>query len=349
MESKAEIEKAVFSLEEGKKGTEHLQGFLTTNKRMYTTGFHKMMSPIRMHVEHAIADDFDNHAYCTKEESHLDGPWYVRSTATDYKKKKGKKGDRTDLDDYAKLVIQEGGINKKVVEEMPGHAMRFGKHGDDLINRIAYQEEKERVKAYWKQQYKNRAEGKEWTGQEQRDCILMFGPTAVGKTTEANMKAYNEFGKEDDVFEKPHNKWWGHYTKEHHVIFDEYKGQQSIDDFKQLTNKGLVGIEGKGTEKIIFAKYLWFTTNCHPSRWWERNSNEWYTWNSPDYKAVVRRFKEVWWWNDAKELTILKNPGPQQETIEWKRAWAKWQKFWQWRDAPEFLNVVVPDDKYFTL
>ena len=298
---------------------------------------------------HAIADDFDNHAYCTKEESHLDGPWYVRSTAADYKPKKGKKGDRTDIDDYAKLVIKEGGINKKVVEEMPGHAMRFGKHGEDLVNRLKYQAEKERVKAYWKQQYKNRAEGKEWTGQEQRDCILMFGPTAVGKTTEANMKAYNEFGEEDNVFEKPHNKWWGHYTNEEHVIFDEYKGQQSIDDFKQLTNKGLVGIEGKGTEKIILAKYLWFTTNCHPSRWWERNSNEWYTWNSPDYKAVARRFKEVWWWNDAAELTILKNPGPKQETVEWKRAWAKWQRFWEWRDAAAFLNVAVDDDKYFTL
>lgn len=84
---------------------------------------------------------------------------------------------------------------------MPGHALRFGKHGEDLINRMMYQNEKERVKSYWKQQYKNRAEGKEWTGQEQRECILMFGPTAVGKTTEANMKAYNEYGEEDNVFE----------------------------------------------------------------------------------------------------------------------------------------------------
>jgi len=349
LESKVEIEKAVFSLEKGKQGTEHFQGFLTTNKRMFTTGFHKMMSPVMMGVKHAIADDFDNHAYCTKEDSHLEGPWYIRSTAADYKPKKGKKGDRTDLDDYAKLVLTEGGINKKVIEAMPGHALRFGKHGDDLVNRIKYQEEKERVKAYWKQQYKNRAEGKEWTGQEQRECVLMFGPTAVGKTTEANMKAYNEFGDEDNVFEKPHNKWWGHYTNEEHVIFDEYKGQQTIDDFKQLTNKGLVGIEGKGTEKLILAKYLWFTSNCHPSRWWQRNANEWHNWNSPDYKAVVRRFKEVWWWNDAQELTILKNPGPKQDTVEWKRAWAKWQRFWEWRDAAVFLNVNVDDDMYFTL
>ena len=37
-------------------------------------------------------------------------------------------------------------------------------------------------------------------------------------------------------------------------------------------------------------------------------------------QAGVRRFKQVHWWNDQKELTILENPGEFQNTPEWSES-----------------------------
>ena len=42
------------------------------------------------------------------------------------------------------------------------------------------------------------------------------------------------------------------------------------------------------------------------------------------YRAVARRFAKVMWWNDAKELVVLKNPGEQRDTQEWEDARVAW-------------------------
>jgi len=346
MDGKDDIELAVFQKEVGANGVPHFQGYMETKKRMYTTGVQSMMAPVKMSLLHCKGTKQQNHVYCTKEESRTEGPWYVKSSADDYTRKNGKQGQRTDLDDYAKLILDEGGITEKVIEEMPGHVVRFGKHGEDLIGRVKLMKAKADEKDYWREQWQRMQAGLEIEGQKQRHLELFFGPTAVGKTTMVKLRVIGEL--EQDLFEKDaSSKWWGGYEGEKHVLLDEYKGGQTIDQFKAMTNVGVVPIEGKGTELVLLAESMYFTSNRHPSEWWKRNEDEYENWNSPDYKAMVRRFAKVYWWNDAKELKVLENPGKQEDTPEWKKKWAEWQNFWEWRSAPARMNDRV--NGYFTL
>lgn len=348
LDSKPEITMAVFSLEKGKQGTEHLQGYVELNKVMRTEQMVKLVAPYKMTFLYADRSRAENHAYCTKEESHVDGPWYVKSTAADYKKKNGNQGKRTDIDEYMDAVNEAGGITVELMESHAGMVMRYGKQT------MAYLAAKRHLLAekedmdYWKEQYRRKEAGEERQGQQQRQLILYFGPTAVGKTSEVKEEVKGKHGRK--LYEKaPGTNWWGNWKGEDDVLIDEYKGGQDIDEFKRITNVGMVEIEGKGTEIALTCKRIFITSNRHPSQWWKRNTDEFHSWKSPDYQAAIRRFAEVYWWNDAKELTILKNPGPQQETAEWKRAWAQWRRFWEWRNAAAFLNVVVDEEQYFTL
>lgn len=348
LESKADVKLAVFQMEEGENGTQHLQGYVETNKRMYSSGFHAMMAPHRMAVFHAKGTKLANHKYCTKHASRLEGPWYVKSTAEDYGRKNGNQGKRTDIDEYMDAVNEAGGLTVELMESHPGMVMRYGKQTMAYLAAKRHMLAEKEDMDYWKEQYRREQAGEEFQGQQQRELILYFGPTAVGKTSEVKKIVKGKY--ERKLYEKaPGTNWWGNWKGEDDVLIDEYKGGQDIDEFKRITNVGMVEIEGKGTEIALTCKRIFITSNRHPSQWWKRNNDEFHTWGSPDYQAAIRRFAEVYWWNDAKELTILKNPGPQKEGMEWKRAWAKWQKFWEWRSTAALRNVVVPDDKYFTL
>jgi len=343
--NKVDVKLAVFQEEKGENEVTHFQGYIELNKRMFTTGVHAMLAPYKMHLEHAKGTKIQNHVYCTKE-GRTDGPWYVKSSEGDYKRKSGNQGKRTDMDNFAVLIQTEGGITDAVVEQMPGHVMAYSKHAKAMLADMKLAEVKKKELAYWQEQYAKRQRGEDIEGQQQRKLVLYFGPTAVGKTTEVKMKVMGEL--QSPLFEKAAGtKWWDGYNNENHVLVDEYKGGQTIDEFKALTNIGEVAIEMKGSSGVLIAESMYFTSNCHPSRWWKRNADQYENWSSPDYKAVVRRFAEVHWWNDNKRLTVLKNPGPRQLSEEWKKSWAAWQKFWEWRDAPGAAEAT--GDNYFTL
>jgi len=343
LERKEDIKMAVFQKETGEEGTEHFQGYMETNKRMYTSGVHAMLAPHKMSLLHAKGTKIQNHKYCTKEESRTDGPYYVKSEASDYGRKNGNQGKRTDLDEFAALVITEGGITAKVIAEQPGYVMAYGKHANTLVQTLAYQKAEEDEMAYWKEQYRRRLAGEETQGQRQRHLTLYFGPTAVGKTSQVKERVWGEMGK--NLYEKMANmKWWDNYRGQEHVLVDEFTGNNNIDQFKYESNVGMVQVEPKGTMSMFSATHIYYTTNRHPSQWWKRNTDEYHNWNSADYKAAVRRFAEVYWWNDAGELTILKNPGKEQNTPEWRSAVVQWNKFWKWEKANPHDG-----DSYFTL
>lgn len=346
LESKGDIKMAVFQKEKGEEGTEHFQGYMETKKRMYTTGAHAMLNPIKMSLLHAKGTKQQNEKYCTKEEGRVDGPWYANCTTDDFKRKSGNQGKRSDLDEFARMIKEEGGITEDVFEAMPGHAMAYSKHAKALVAEMKLTEIKKKEMAYWQEQYQRRQRGEEIEGQQQRNLKLYFGPTAVGKTTEVKLHVMGELGV--PLFEKSAaTKWWDGYQGENHVLVDEYRGGQTIDEFKALTNIGEVAIEMKGTSGILVAEQMYFTTNCHPTQWWKRNAGEaqeYHNWSSQDYRAVARRFAEVHWWNDEKVKTVLTNPGPMKDTREWRRTNQLWRKFWEWR-AP----ADTTGDNYFTL
>ena len=74
LKTKADNRGHVFQLEEGEEETPHFQGYIELEKRMYTTGVHKLFAPHKMSLLHAKGTKLSNKKYCTKEEGRKEGP-----------------------------------------------------------------------------------------------------------------------------------------------------------------------------------------------------------------------------------------------------------------------------------
>ena len=336
-----------FQLEEGESGTPHFQGYVQFTNRVRTGAAHKFFEPWRMALIHSKAKIPKKAIdYCIKEEGRLAGPWIG---GTCLEKKAGKQGKRTDLDDFAKAVFDAGGMTDEIQEEYHGHTMRFGKLAKEAAAASKVRKAKVEEKEYWKKQYQLKQEGMPITGQQQRRCVLFFGPTAVGKTTEVKMIAYGEY--EEELYEKAgNNKWFEGYNGENHVLFDELRKTAfdgSLETFNSMTNIGCVQVEFKGGSTVLQAEHLYFTSNWHPLDIWGCKPNE------GRYRAMCRRFDEVYWWNDNKDLLVLKNPFTHRKANEedQEKAEADWKSFWTGKQIPLEEGMTSEPgmvDEYFT-
>ena len=54
--------------------------------------------------------------------------------------------------------------------------------------------------------YEKEQRGEEFTGQQQRNLVLLFGPTAVGKTTHVKKEVYGN--KKEDLYTKNGRTKW---------------------------------------------------------------------------------------------------------------------------------------------
>lgn len=332
---------------------------MTTKVRMYTTGVHAMMYPYKMSVIYSNGSKKQNLDYCTKEEGRIDGPWFVNPDAF-ASSINGKQGKRTDIDNFTVMVIEEGGITNEVIEQYPGHAARYGRHARDVIHMLKTNKMKQDEVNWWKERRANRLAGKPVEDQRQRKMVLLFGPTAVGKTTMVKDKVQGK--RELPLFEKNcDNIWWDGYEDEAHVLMDEFRGDRygPIDSLNRITNIGVVQVEIKGGMKPLVAEQIWMTTNRHPSHWWKKKNDTFYNWSDATYRAVARRFAKVYWWNDAGEMVKLKNPGKaprldaDEETQDnWEVANEKWLEFWKWHQRPireGDTGIPSGENNYFTL
>lgn len=348
----------VFQLEAGAKGVPHFQGYLETNERLSTLKLHTELAPHKVSLLHAKGSKKSNIAYCTKNEGKL-GECYIWGTCL-YDEGQGK---RNDMNNFAAAVLEAGGINDDIIDEYAGHALRYHKHAEQLVNLTALAKSEADDMAYWAAEAAKQDEGLPIEGQRQRHLELYFGPTAVGKTTAIKIEVKGRMGIQ--MFDKNcANKWWCGYKGQKAVLMDEFKGDSfgSVEDFNYITNIGCQQVETKGGQTVMNADNMYFTTNKHPMYWWKRRNGEGtLDWTDARFRAVARRFKKVVWWNDAKEKTVLMNPGPcpveydgpiaRAEKDAWDMANAEWIAFWKWRSGMVF-NENTPaevSEKSFTL
>lgn len=353
LENHPNITGGVFQLERGENGTEHYQGYLEFNKRMYMTGVKKCFgaNSNRVHVTPCSGSRMKNIKYCTKPETYVAGPWWIgdinEETETE---KRGNQGARKDLHNGVQLLRERGDDAINEILEIGGDAaIKNFAQMQNMAEKLDLMEKKKSDMEFWKEQRARRDRGEEFQAQKQRDVFVYFGPTAVGKTTEVKM---NTLGLEKGLFVKTcDHKWWCGYNGEPTVMLDEFKGDGSfitIEGFNNMTNEGAYQVEIKGGQKTFKATEIHVASNTHPCHWWKARDGNEGGWRDPRYQAVARRCKQVYWWKKAtdKEPTILANPGPCPENVsieelkQWEMQSKEWQHFWKGPGDTNYVNVA---------
>lgn len=334
-----------FQLEKGESGTPHFQMYLEFKNAQYMSGVKKSVGNNTIHCEKAMADKKANLKYCTKDDDRLAGPW-IKGTC---ESEKGQ-GKRTDQDKFAIDLLAAGKITDELVEKYPGMMVKYHNHAKTLLAAEKTRKAKAEDEAYWLEQLANKKAGRAY-GQQPRKLTLFFGPSAVGKTTEAMMIAIDTYG-EMPYKKSGHNQWWCEYEAQKCVIIDEWRKDftKNIETFNDMTNLGAYRGEVKGGQAAITAKEMMFTTNRHPMHIYGTS------WEDPRYRAMVRRFHTVNWWhkdeNGENKLTVLINPQYWQtlfdeidpdESVANERLW---NSFWRFgnRKCEEGDSVIIGEE-----
>lgn len=339
----------VFQLEAGENGTPHFQGCIELKvKARWSAIVDAFPDNAGVYHENTKGDKIVNKKYCTKEEGRLEGPWCFGTFETMI----AGHGRRTDYHEFAERVLKEG-ITQEHLEENPGMFIKYAKAAEWLSVKARRFRANERMKAFWKEQWRRKEAGEDYEMLSPVNVVLLVGPSAVGKSTLAMMEL---MGKHEwDTFKKAGGHQWycGIDADTKAILIDEARGKtfnNEIELFNEITNKCPVELQVKGSTALVELEAVWLTSNRMPCDWFKEGDRE-VDWSDARYRAMVRRFAEVRWWNDAKELTVLKNPGIEQDTDDWRTANDQWVRFWRWKSRAIMMGEANVDgpSTYFTL
>lgn len=210
-----------------KSGREHLQGFLQLKKKKRLTGVKKLVGQ-KVHLEPRRGTPQEAAAYCSKEESRLEGPW-----------KKGEMsctGKRNDLEELM-VMAAEGKSEVEIADADP---------------------------ATWARNYRA-IERYKRLKQEQRDwpmeVSVFWGEAGTGKTR----KAYEE---EPGIWSKPAGKWFDGYDGQEAVLIDDFTGDMDLSLFLKVLDRYPLTVEVKGGTTSFLAKRIFVTSNLSPEEWY---------------------------------------------------------------------------------
>lgn len=124
---------------------------------------------------------------------------------------------------------------------------------------------------------------------------LFYGPPGTGKSS---------FARElfPDAYWKDNTKWWGYYTGQKTVIWDEFTGASCTpSDYNRIFDRYPYQVEYKGGGTPLLATQFIIISNYTPASWWnvERSTVK--------FDAVKRRIHGVFWFRklgeDPEEFT----------------------------------------------
>ena len=219
----------VCQLEKATTETEHIQGYLETNKRISMATLRRTVCS-KSHWERALGTAEDNIKYCSKDE--------------------------TCVSPSSRMCVGQPSTKVDWLERL--------KAGESMADILKDMQQSElymvqslvaAVRILQKPQRKH-----------QTQCIILQGKGGVGKSTLAREFAVQ---RNLTYYHKAANRWWQGYNGEEVVIFDEFKGHMSITEFKQMINHSAWQVEYKGGSTPFLAELVIICTNWDPTQWWD--------------------------------------------------------------------------------
>lgn len=230
--------------EVGQNGTPHLQGAIIFARGMRRGAVCKLLGG-RAHIK-KMRGSWAQQVYCAKDADLPTGGIVRMEDNT-------KQGERTDIIAF-RDAIKAGKRPIQLIELHPNEMCKYGRFEQRATAIYA----KERTKGYLKPYVEVR-----------------WGKGGTGKT-----RAVYEM---DDVYVAKLSPmangwriWWDGYEGEDIILINEYTGQLSWEEFKELTDGYQKRLEVKGGFTYGKFKKMYFTSNKHPSKWeYPTESEEW--------------------------------------------------------------------------
>jgi len=224
----------VFQLEQGAKGTPHIQGYCywSAAKSFNTVkGYFPWAN-----LENARGSPAQNQAYCTKLEGRLEGPWEFGEAPL--------QGKRSDLDEV-KAMLDAGATLKEVSQEHFSCFIRYHRSFREykLLNTTP----------------------RDWP----MDIEVLVGPSGIGKSREMLERFPRAYWKSKNSGQQ---QFWDGYLGEETIIIDDYYGWFSYDYLLRLCDRYPFSLDTKHGTVQCSAKKICFTSNKHPREWynWDR-------------------------------------------------------------------------------
>lgn len=226
------ISHLVFQLERGDRGTPHYQGYIRFTNPRLLAGVKRVLGR-RAHVERARGTLQHNHAYCTKPETRVEGPWEVGDFSIT-------QGRRTDI-----LEALEERTIQKVIEEHPQVYVKFHRGLEKVFahrRKIAL-------------------------GSMRPVCVtVLWGPTGTGKT----YRVFREFGASVYRHDLSGNaEWWDGYVGQSTILFDDFYGQRKCSRMLHLLDGYPLDLPVKGGFTPAAYTAIYITSNTDPERWYQ--------------------------------------------------------------------------------
>lgn len=214
----------------------------------------------------------ENYDYITHTGVHKDkGPllWDLIQYGDITKVKEKAQGDRTDLKNFAKAIVQDG-LQKAVMSEDKYQAMVMKyPRGAEKLQSLALQEKREKL------------------GFRRPNVIIFYGVPEAKKSRKA-FEAKTSDGRPPYIVPAVTGTtpWFGTYSGQSTIIFNDFRGQISFNYLLEILDGYPIDLPIKCSQVPNLYDTVYITSNHHPRHWYSGL-------NSTQIGAFVRRISHV--------------------------------------------------------
>jgi len=243
---------ATWQLEVGEEGTLHFQGYLECVGKKSMIQLHMCDGLEEAHFEIRRGTQQQAIDYANKEDTRVEGPWSFGEPK--------EQGRRSDLHEI-KAKCDQGMPIKSIWEEHYNSMIRYHRSVKEYKRIIT--------------------PPRDWLP----TIIVIIGASGVGKSRLAREMFPNAYWK-------PNNKWWDDYDGQKTVVWDEFKGHYPFQDLLRVLDSTPLTLETKGSSCQYGADTICFTSNFHPSEWYNEESIR-FTWETSPLNRRIREFGHI--------------------------------------------------------